>query len=176
MKNFKTSVLILVMSLSAIGFTSCDDNDVTPPISNGVSVTINNTFQSTAFQIPNETAIEAIFDVPTGSLFATATVSNELEFDDYLLNLYDVDIQENSINFTMSAQAGDPTYNTNFRTIEAGTTDRYYLNFDNPHNVSGFTSNNSSVNLRIDSPTTLVVEIGEGYDFNPGIAFSIALK
>lgn len=174
--KFKLSILIMTCTLVLFSCKNDDDN-TPPPISNGVSVTVNNTFQSTAFGITEETPIETIFEVEAGSLFATAIVSNQLEFDNYLLNLYDIDVQENSITFEMSAEAGDPTYGELFRTIEEGTTDRYYFNFDSPHNVSSFSSNNNSVTLRIDSDTRLVVEIGEGFNFRPGQArFTISLE
>lgn len=81
-----------------------------------------------------------------------------------------------SISFELAAAADDPTYSDFFRTIEAGTTDRYYLTFDEAQNVSEYTSDNSSVKLRIDSEKVLVVEIGEGFNFNPGTAFTITLK
>lgn len=176
-RSFRPSILSVFAFCLGLFACSDDDNNDVPPISKGTSVTINNTFQSTAFGIPDETPIEVIFDVPAESLYATATVSAGLEFDNYLLNLYDVDIDESSINFVMSAEEGDPTYGENFRTIEAGTTDRYYLNFDSPHNVSSFSSDNPSVSLRIDSDTQLVVEISEGFNFRPGQAvFTITLQ
>ena len=56
-----------------------------------------------------------------------------------------------------------------------GKFDRYYLTFDEAHNIEGFTSTNKSVSLRVDSPTVVVVEIGEGYDMSPGAAFTIDL-
>lgn len=173
MKNIFSFLLIIFI---AIAFIACDDDDSIMPISKGVSVTINNTLQSQAFGIPEETAIEEIFSVPEGSLFATAVVGDGLEFDDYLLTLYDIDIDESSITFTLVAPEDSETYSNNFRTIEAGTFDRYYFNFDTSQNVSSFTSNNSSVSLRIDSSTRLVVEITEGFDFNPGTTFTINLN
>jgi hypothetical protein len=178
MNNLKFRSTLAVSFALTLLFISCkndNDNEATPPISNGVAVTINNTFQSTAFGLPNETPIESIFQVEAGSLFATATVSEALEFDNYLLNLYDVDIDENSITYTLVAPTDSETYGDIFRIIEAGTVDRYYLNFASPQNVNGFTSNNPSVSLRIDSATTLVVEISEGFNFNPGTTFTISL-
>lgn len=170
-KIFTLPLVVVTLFASCVGH-----GDPFPPIEEGVSVTINNTFQSTAFGLPDEAAIEAVFGLDEGALFATAEVTDGLEFDNYLLNLYDVDIQENSISFTMSAEDGDPTYGDLFRVIEEGTFDRYYLNFDSDHNVHGFTSDNSSVNLRIDSDSTLVVEISEGFEFFPGAAFTIMLN
>jgi len=93
-----------------------------------------------------------------------------------LFNLYDIEIDENSITFEVVAQEGDPNYGDLFRVYQEGTFDRYYLTFDTPQNVSGFTSSDPSVNLRIDSDKVLVVENGEGYDFKPGQKFTITLN
>ncbi len=174
MKYLKFQLFALAIASIAM-FTSCD-KDEKKPIPPGTTVTVTNTFQSDAFTNGTETAIEDLFSVPAGSLAATATTSDGLEFDNYLLNLYDINIGEKSISFDMVAEAGDPTYGDLFRTLEAGTVDRYYFNFAEGHNVDDWSSNNSSVNLRIDSGNILVVEIGEGYDFNPGISFTISLR
>ena len=175
MKFSKFSFLFLGLILSLVSFTSCDKDD-DPAIIVGSSVTVTNTFQSTAFTGGAESAIEDLFQVPAGSLAATSTVSTGVEFSNYLLNLYDIDIDGNSISFEVVAEAGDATYGDLFRVLEPATFDRYYLTFDNAQNVSGFSSNNPAVNLRIDSDKVLVVEIGEGYDFNPNAAFKIDLN
>lgn len=177
MKFTKINFLFLGLLLSITGFTSCgDDDDSSTPISLDSSVTVTNTFQSTAFTMDAELAIEDLFQVPAGSLAATADVSTAVEFPAYLLNLYDIDIDETSISFTVVAQDDDPNYGTLFRILEADTYDRYYLTFEEAQDVDGFTSSNSSVNLRIDSDKVLVVEIGEGFDFKPGAAFTISLN
>lgn len=178
MKFSKFNFLFLGLALSLATFTSCggDDDDVTTPITLGSSVTISNTFQSIAFTMGVEGAVEDLFGVPAGSLFATANVGNALEFSDYLFNLYDIEIDENSITFEVVAQEGDPNYGDLFRVYQEGTFDRYYLTFDTAQNVSGFTSSDPSVNLRIDSDKVLVVENGEGYDFKPGQKFTITLE
>lgn len=180
MKLSKFNFLFLGILFSLVTFTACnddtDDNDPILPITLGSSVIATNTFQSTAFTNGTEEAIEDLFQVPAGSLAATANVGNAVEFSAYLLGLYDIDIDENSISFEVVAQDGDETYGDLFRTLEAGTTDRYYLTFDQAQNVNGFTSNNSSVSLRTDSDKVLVVEIGEGFDFNPGATFTITLN
>ena len=90
--------------------------------------------------------------------------------------LFDINISEDSIAFEVIAPANDPTFGSLFRILEAGTFDRYYFTFDEAQNVNGFSSSNPSVNLRIDAPNVLVVEIGEGYDFNPDQAFTISLN
>lgn len=174
----KLNFLLLGLLFSLVTFTSCDkdDDEVIVPVTLGSSVTVTNTFQSTAFTMDAELAIEDLFQVPAGSLAATANIGVAVEFPAYLLNLYDIDINENSIRFEVVAQADDPNYGSLFRVLEAGTVDRYYLTFDAAQNVSSATSSNSSVNLRIDSNKVLVVEIGEGYDFKPGQNFTITLN
>ena len=153
MKFSKFNVLFLGLFLSFATITSCgdDDDDITVPITLGSSVTVTNTFQSTAFTMDAELAIEDLFQAPAGSLAAIANVGAAVEFPAYLLNLYDIDIDENTISFEVVAQEGDATYGDLFRVLEADTYDRYYLTFNNAQELNGFTSSNSSVNLRIDS-------------------------
>lgn len=174
----KLNFLLLGLLFSLVTFTSCDkdDDEVIVPVTLGSSVTVTNTFQSTAFTMDAELAIEDLFQVPAGSLAATANVGAAVEFPAYLLNLYDIDIDENIIKFEVVAQSDDPTYMDLFRVLEAGTVDRYYLTFNATQNVESASSSNSSVNLRIDSDKVLVVEIGEGYDFKPGQNFTITLN
>lgn len=171
--NFsKFSFLFLGLLCSAFIFTSCDKDDIKP----GSSVTVTNTFQSPSFTNGTEEAIEDLFQVPAGSLAAIANVGAAVEFPAYLLNLYDIDIDENTISFTVVAQADDANYGNLFRVLEANTYDRYYFAFNVDQKVKSFSSSNSSVNLRIDSDKVLVVEIGEGYDFKPGQSFTITLN
>lgn len=166
----------LVCSLILFSSSCGDDDEVTMPITLGSSVTVTNTFESTAFTNGTEEAIEDLFQVPAGSLAATANVGAAVEFPAYLLNLYDIDIAESSISFTVVAQEDDPTYGDLFRILEPATFDRYYLTFDIAQDVSGFSSDNNSVGLRLDSDKVLVVEIGEGFDFKPGATFTITLN
>lgn len=156
--------------------TACDDEDPTTPITTGSTVTVTNTFQSTAFTSDVETTIEDLFMQSAGALSATNTVSDGIEFPAYLLNLYDIDIDASSISFELVAQEDDPTYGDLFRILEPNTFDRYYFTFDQAQNIQGFTSSNASVNLRIDSDRILVVEISSGYDFKPGQNFTITLN
>jgi len=175
MKIFNSNILLLAVLVALFTFTSCSDDD-DDPITSGSSVTVTNTFQSTAFTMDAELAIEDLFMQPAGSLAATATVGDGVEFSDYLLNLYDINIDENSIRFEVVAQADDPTYGDLFRILEPATFDRYYFTFAEAQNVSGFTSTNSSVDLRIDSDRVIVVEIGADYDFKPDQNFTINLN
>ncbi len=180
MKTTKLNVILLGFIMAATLFSSCkkdkDDYPETTPIKLGSSVTVRNTFQSTAFTNDVEQKIEDVFQVPAQSLEATANVGNAVEFNAYLLGLYDIDINENSISFEVVAQAGDSTYGNLYRVLEPKTFDRYYLTFDQAQVVNGFTSSNPAINLRIDSDRILVVEIREGYDFKPGQSFKITLN
>jgi len=174
MKFLKTNLFLSLFALSTIFLVSCGDDETA--INTGSSVTVTNTFTGTAQTNGIETTIEDFFSQPEGALAASATISEGIEFPAYLLGLYDIDIDENSISFELVAASDDPTYMNFYRTIEAGTTDRYYLTFTESQNVTGFSTNNSSVNLRIDSDKILVVEISEGFDFNPGSSFTITLN
>ena len=151
---------------------SCEKD--TPIIAES-QVTVTNTFQSIAFTGGAELVIEDLFMVPAGSLSAKATVTEDVEFASYLLGLYNIDLDRKKIKFEVVAKADDPTYGSLFRVLEAGTTDRYYLTFNEAQNVKSFTSDNANVKLRIDSDKVLVVEIGAGYDFKPGQSFTITL-
>lgn len=171
------SKLLLLISIFSVGFlTSCNDDDDKTPINAGASVTVTNTLQADATTNGVETTIEDLFMMAEGALAATATISEAVEFPGYLLGLYDINIDENTISFELVAPIDDPTYSSFYRTLEAGTTDRYYLTFTEAQNVKSFSSSNSSVSLRLDSDKVLVVEIGEGFSFNPGSAFTITLN
>ena len=178
----KNLLLLLIAGLFIISCSNDDnlvDNSVVTlptPVSLGSTVTVTNTLQSDAITGGIETSIENLFNVEAGSLAATNVVSDSLEFPSYLLNLYDINISTDAITFELVAQEGDENYGDFFRVLEEGTTDRYYFTFDTDQNVSGFTSDNESVNLRIDASNILVVEIGEGFNFMPGETFTITLK
>ncbi|WP_146105262.1 hypothetical protein [Polaribacter butkevichii] len=176
MMNYSKLKFLAVILLSITIYSCSNNDDISDPITLGSNVTVTNTFQSTAFTQGAELAIEDLFHQPAGALAATSSISESVEFPSYLLNLYDIDIDKNSITFELVAKADDATYGDLFRVMEADTYDRYYFTFENAQDINGFTSSNSSVNLRIDSDTVLVVEIGEGYDFKPGQSFTITLN
>lgn len=168
--NISKTFIFIGLTFSFL-FASCSK-----PIEKDSSVTITNTFASTAFTGGEEQAIEDLFQAPAGSLAATATVTEEIEFPAYLLGLYDIDIHRKKITFDLVAQTGDETYGDLFRVLEAGTTDRYYLTFAEAQSVEDYESDSDFVKLRIDSDKVLVVEIGAGFDFKPGASFTIKLK
>ena len=184
MKTLKIKTLFFALSIAATTLISCnkdDDNGLAPIIVEGTTVTVTNTFEGGAGGPAStggaEVPIEQFFTfAKPETLTAKASVAEAVEFPAYLLGLYDIDVDTNSIDFKMFAKTGDATYGNFFRTIEAGSFDRYYLTFDKAHNVKGFTSSNPSVKLRIDSANVLVVEIGQGFVFQPGAAFTITLN
>lgn len=178
MKFLEKNAFLAMVAVFLLVFASCDDDegDSSTPIVLGSSVTVTNTLESDMITGGTETTIEMLFGLGEGALASNATVTDAVEFSNYLLGLYDIDIDENEISFELVASADDSTYMDFFRTLEAGTTDRYYFTFDKAQNVTGSTSSDASVNLRVDADTVLVVEIGEGFSFNPGSSFTINLE
>lgn len=164
---------------ASIALSSCDKEE-DPSLLN-LEVSVTNTLQTAADPSMGgtggvETPIETILGLPAGTFILSTTVSGGIEFNDYLEGLYDIDLSENQILFNLVASADHPIYSNFFRTIEANTFDRYYFKFTDKHHVESFTSNNSSVSLSVLSEDELLVEIGAGFDFNPGTSFTISLN
>lgn len=173
---------ILTLMIVSVSMFSCDDDDVTStPIQLDAEITITNTLQTAADPSMGgtggvETPIETVFGLPEGTFSLSANVNNGVEFSAYLDGLYDIDLSEDQITYNLVASPDHPVYSNFYRTIEANTFDRYYFEFAQAHNIASANSNNSSVNLNILSDTRIVVEIGEGFDFNPGSTFTIDLN
>lgn len=177
----KSLNLLIALGIFLIGalFTSCSDDDETP-ITLGTNVTVTNTLETAADPSVGgtggvETPIETIFGLEANALAATATLSTAKEFPAYLAGLYDIDLDEDEITFTLVAAADDPTYSSFFRTLEAGTYDRYYFKFDEDQNISSGSSNSNFVSLNVVSDNEVYVEIGEGFNFQPNETFTITL-
>jgi len=155
-----------------------------PPLTEGLDITLRNTLQD-----PNEAEVtyaslfgqadDAYDEFATlsnsSSEFATALAQSGTPAGD-ISGLYNIDFTENSISFTVLPDNTNPFWSNVFGLFPAGKVDRYYFTFSEPHNISGFSSDNSSLNVRIDSDTVIVVELAEGYDLQPGVAFSVTLK
>lgn len=181
--NFNKILFFALVGI--LTFSSCKDDDViTPPLTEGVDITLRNTLQdpdeaegtyAALFGQADDAFDESGTLSKSASEFATALAQSGTPFGD-ISGLYDIDFTENSIDFTLLPAADDPFWSMVFEVFPSGKFDRYYFTFSEPHNISGFTSTNSSVNLRIDSDTVVVVEISEGYDMNPGISFGISLN
>ncbi len=186
MKSLKLCALVLPGILTISACSSNDDEDRivdTGPLNEGVNLTLRNTLEEGG----PEGSFPGLFGLPDDAYDETATFSfSTSEFPTALAQpgspagdisgLYNIDLTNNSIDFTALPEADDPFWSNIFGQFPAGKFDRYYLTFSEPHNISGSTSNNTSVRLRIDSSTLVVVEISEGYDLSPGISFSIKLE
>ena len=143
----------LLFFVSILFLASCTEK-YNNPVDLNSSVSVRNTIQLAADTSQGgtngqEVAVEGLFGVPAGTFEKTSTVTDGIEFDNYLNNLYDIDISETTIKFDLVAAANDPTYGNLFRTIEAGTFDRYYLNFPDGHNIESATSSDASVSLEV---------------------------
>lgn len=186
MKFLKTTVLALI---TLISITSCKDDDNAPatPLNEGVTITMRNTLQDPGEE---EATYASLFGQADDTYDEFASLSNTIEeFPTALAQsgtpvgdisgLYKIDLTENSISFTVIPELTDPFWGgfaEIFGVIPAGKTDRYYLTFSEAHNVTGFTTNGTGVNLRIDSSNVIVVEIGAGFDVQPDASFSITLE
>jgi len=162
------------------------EETVVSALSEGNTVTVRNTYQDD--MVP-EGSFAVLFGLSEDALDLTADLSNsEVEFEDVLAldltsgggplvnPLYQIDLTETTIEFTLLPDAMDPFWSSNYRTLEAGVNDRYYLTFANAHNITGFTSSDPAINLRTDSDNVVVVEIREGFNFQPGANFTISLQ
>lgn len=178
---------ILLTGLLTLSACSSDDDDntaaATGPLTEGVSLTLRNTLEEGG----PEGSFPGLFGLPDDAYDEFATMSfSASEFPTALAQpgspagdisgLYDIDLNQGSVDFTVLPAADDPFWSNIFGLFPAGKFDRYYLTFSEPHNISGSTSSNPSVQLRIDSANVAVVEISEGYDLNPGISFTIDIE
>ncbi len=181
--NFNKIIFFFLVGILA--FSSCKkDDDNTPPLSEGTDITLRNTLQD-----PGEAEVTyaSLFGQADDAYNEFATLSNSTsEFPTALAQtgtpagdisgLYDIDFTENSIDFAVLPDDTNPFWSNVFGLFPAGKVDRYYFTFSQPHNVTGFSSDNGSLNVRIDSDTVLVVELTEGYDLQPGVSFSVDLN
>ncbi|MFN3199557.1 MAG: hypothetical protein ACE366_14220 [Bradymonadia bacterium] len=189
MKRFNALVpALLALSLAACGDDDATESGDTALVKEGIQVTMRNTLQDpgqpelTYAELFGE-SVEAFDEVSTvsysASEFATALEQSGVSFMGNMVDvsgLYDIDIDGNSISFTLLPSEDDPFWKNVFELHPEGKFDRYYLTFAEPHGISGFSSDEEAVNLRIDSDTVVVVEIGAGYNMAPGAAFNIDLK
>lgn len=169
--------------LGVLTFSSCSKDD-DEPLKEGVNITLRNTLEEDGV----EQTYAALFGAADNAFDEFATLSNaSSEFATALAQspatgapfdisgLYNIDLTENSISFTVLPDDSDPFWVNVFGLFPAGKVDRYYFTFAETHNIKGFSSTNSNLNVRIDSETVIVVELTEGYDVQPGVSFSISL-
>lgn len=184
MKMTKTllSAVFSVAVLSACSSSDDDDNGTENILLEGMDITLRNTLEEGG----TEGSFPSLFGQTDDAFDETGTLSySESEFPTALAQpsvaggisgLYNIDLNANSIDFTLLPAADDPFWVNIFEVFPEGKFDRYYLSFSEPHNITGFTSSNSSVSLRIDSDNVVVVQIAEGYDMNPPMSFTITLE
>jgi len=171
--------VVFICLVGALALGACKKQK---PVIVDSSVTVRNTIQIAADPMDGGTGgeefpIGPFFGAEAGDYDKTATISaDDPEFVAYLEGLYTIDLSKDEINFELVAAADSPIYSSFFRTIEAGTFDRYYFNFADGHNIASGTSDNSSVSLEVVSDTEIKVIITEGFDFNPGTKFKIELE
>lgn len=181
----KLNKLLFLALLGLFILSACgDDDDVTQPLLEGVNITLRNTLQDPG---QAEVTYPSLFGQPDDAYDEFATLSNSTtEFATALaqtgtpagdLNgLYSIDLTENTIRFAVLPDNTDPFWMNVFGLFPAGKTDRYYFTFSEPHNIKSFSSDNPSLNLRIDSETVIVVELSEGYDLQPEVSFMVNLE
>jgi len=179
----KPASISLVSLLAIMGLSACGDDDANGlPV--GGDITLRNTLQDPG---EPETAFPALFGAPDDAFDEFGVLStDDAEFPAALAQadtpmgdisgLYDIDLDEDSISFTLLPAADDPFWVNVFGVFPDEKFDRYYFTFSEPHNIESSSSDNSSVSLRVDSPTVAVVEIGPDYDMNAGTAFTIDLN
>ena len=175
---------LTAMTFAALLLLAACGGDDGGPLTAGVDITLRNTLEES--EAP-ETAFPALFGKADDAFDESGTMSDDdAEFPTALAQpgtpmgdisgLYEIDLTESSITFTLLPAADDPFWINVFEVFPEGKFDRYYLTFAEPHNIEASSSNDESVSLRIDSPTVAVVEISEGYDMSPGASFTIDLE
>ncbi len=158
--------------------------DAGGPLAEGTDVTLRNTLQDPG---EPEATYASLFGQPDDAFDEFGAVSNsDVEFPTALAQagtpvgdingLYSIDFTENTINFEVVAAADDPFWTNVFGLFPDGKFDRYYFTFAEPHGITGFTSDNPNLNVRIDSDTVIVVEFSGGYDLQSGVTSSVELS
>ncbi len=176
----------VVVTLMLSACDSDDDDLISGPLTSGVDITMRNTLEEgmpegsfpSQFGLADDTFDENATLSLTETEFPTALMQSGTPVGD-IPGLYEIDLTADKISFTVLPAADDPFWSgvaNVFGVFPAGKFDRYYFTFSQPHNISGATSSNSAVRLRIDSDTVAVVEIGAGYELNPGVSWTIDLE
>jgi len=184
----KLNKLLVLLLLGAVMFSSCgDDDDEIKPLTEGVNITLRNTLQDPG---EPEVTYPSLFGAADHAFDEMGTLSNTtIEFATALAQagtavgdingLYEIDFTENNISYTVLPELTDPFWGgfaEIFGVIPDGKTDRYYFTFIEEHNITNFSTSATGVNLRTDSNNVIVVEIGAGFDVQPGASFTIDLE
>lgn len=135
----------------------CGDDAPQPGLT-GLGVEVVNTFESL-----DQTGGE---EVPFGEP-EEAVVGPDIEFTPFIL--YDIDISDDAI--TMDYAAGEELAGV----VEAGTVDRYRFTFSEGVLEDAVADETAALvpRVEVESPTTLLVEIGEGLEIGDGFSASI---
>ncbi len=173
---------------STLLFSACSDNDNESlnPLQEGANITLRNTLEEPG---ETETTYPSLFGQADDAWDESGVLSNStVEFATALAQgtesgapfeisgLYEIDFTENSISFKVLPALDDPFWSMVFGEFPQGKFDRYYFTFSEPHNISGFSSDNSNLNVRIDSETVIAVELTEGYSLQPDVSFIVELN
>lgn len=136
-----------------VGVWGCGGEDASQRGLTGLSVEVVNTFES----VDQTDGEEVPFGEPE-----SAVVGPEIEFAPFIL--YDIDISDGEI--SMDYAAGEELA----RVIEAGTVDRYRFTFSEDVLEDAVADDTAPLvpRVRVESPTTLLVEIGEGMEIGDG--------
>ena len=179
--TMKLIKLALLGAVATLILTACGSSGV---LESGTEITLRNTLEEGG---EAETSFPGLFGLPDDAFDEFATMSVDApEFTEVLAQpdtpmgeisgLYEIDLSETAIDVTLLPTAEDPFWVNVFEDFPAGKFDRYYLTFSEPHGITGSVSSDSTVRLRIDSPTVVVIEMSEGYSMHPGTAFTIDLE
>ncbi len=179
MKLYNIFFLTIILILTS---TACQDD--TKPLKVGTEIILRNTLQdpgeaevtyASLFGQPNDAYDENAILSNSDVEFATALAQNGTPAGD-ISGLYAIDFTEERIDFTVLPDNSNPFWSNVFGLFPSGKVDRYYFTFSSPHNITGFSSDNDALNVRVDTENVIVVELMEGYDLQPGVAFSINLR
>lgn len=177
-------IVVSVLALSACNSSDEDDGMIhSGPLSEGVGITLRNTLEEGG----PEGTFPALFGLADDAYDESGTMSfSAPEFPTALAQpdspagdisgLYEIELNANSIGYTLLPSVDDPFWSNIFGEFPAGKFDRYYLTFSDPHGITSSSSSNSSVSLRIDSETVVVIDISEGYNMTPPLSFRISLE
>ncbi len=155
---------IVIASLVAL-LAAC--SSATPTLE-GTGLTIKNTIQAPAFNMPEETA----FGKDTTKTLGASTTSYPASETEYV---YDIEVSDSSIKLTW---LDNPATKAFERVIEDGTFDRYYLTFDKDI-IKSATANTSATlvpNITKVTGTEIEFEVGPGKQVGVGFDIVIDLK
>lgn len=172
MKNISKFFMVAIIMSIIISCNNDDDSTNIPPIAKGTSFSITNTFQRLP-DFENEFIFRTTEDMPE------LTVVDGLDLTFFT---YEIDVEENSITFSIPEDAVQNPGAPPFRIIEENTWDRYYFTFTPSQNITSATVVETGVSVSVITENVLVpdsqllITIGEGFSFMPGTTFTVNLE